>query len=97
MLKRADVATYTITMEVANGVPKDGNNVFGLDRGGVGFSTSGGFVDPIKAQLDAFADPSIAIPAGVISRTSGAAARMVDRPIGQISQTTPSTIASARR
>ena len=45
MLKRADVATYTITMEVANGVPKDGNNVFGLDRGGVGFSTSGGFVD----------------------------------------------------
>ncbi len=55
MLKRADVATYTITMEVANGVPKDGNNVFGLDRGGVGFSTSGGFVDPIKAQLDAFA------------------------------------------
>jgi basic membrane protein A len=55
MLKRADVAAYTITMEVANGVPKDGNNVFGLDRGGVGFSTSGGFVDPIRAQLDAFA------------------------------------------
>ena len=55
MLKRADVATYTIAMEVATGVPKDGNNVFGLDRGGVGFSTSGGFVDSIKAQLDAFA------------------------------------------
>ncbi len=55
MLKRADVALYTITMEVANGVPKDGNNVFGLDRDGVGFSTSGGFVDPIKTQLDAFA------------------------------------------
>jgi len=55
MLKRADVALYTITMEIANGIPKDGNNVFGLDRGGVGFSTSGGFVDPIKAQLDAFA------------------------------------------
>lgn len=55
MLKRADVATYTIAMEVANGVPKDGNNVFGLDRGGVGYSTSGGFVDEIKAPLDAFA------------------------------------------
>ena len=55
MLKRADVATYTITMEVANGIPKDGNHVFGLDRGGVGYATSGGFVDPIKAQLDAFA------------------------------------------
>jgi basic membrane protein A and related proteins len=55
MLKRADVATYAISMDVAMGVPKDGNNVFGLDRGAVGFSTSGGFVDPIKAQLDAFA------------------------------------------
>jgi basic membrane protein A len=55
MLKRADVGTYTITMEVANRVPEDGNNVFGLDRGGVGYSTSGGFVDPIKAQLDVFA------------------------------------------
>ncbi len=55
MLKRADVVTYTVTMEVANGVPKDGNNVFGIDRDGVGYSTSGGFLDPIKAQLDAFA------------------------------------------
>jgi basic membrane protein A len=55
MLKRADVGTYTIAMEIANGVPKDGNNVFGLDRDGVGYATSGGFVDPIRAQLDAFA------------------------------------------
>jgi len=55
MLKQADLITYTVAMEVANGVPKDGNNVFGLDRGGVGYSTSGGFVDPIRAQLDAFA------------------------------------------
>ena len=55
MLKRADVGTYTIAMEIAMGVPKDGNNVFGVGRGGVGFSTSGGFVDPIKSQLDAFA------------------------------------------
>ena len=55
MLKRVDVGAFTIAMEVANRVPKDGNNVFGLDRGGVGYSTSGGFVDPIKAELDAFA------------------------------------------
>lgn len=55
MLKRADVATFTVAMEVATGVPKDGNNVFGLDRGGVGYSTSGGFVEPIKVQLDDFA------------------------------------------
>jgi basic membrane protein A len=55
MLKRADKVAYTVTMEFANGVPKDGNNVFGLDRDGVGYSTSGGFVDAIRQQLDAFA------------------------------------------
>jgi basic membrane protein A and related proteins len=55
MLKRADIGTYIIAMEVANGVPKDGNNVFDLGQGGVGYSTSGGFLDPIKAKLDAFA------------------------------------------
>ena len=55
MLKRADVATYMITMEVANGVAKDGNNVFGVGQDGVGYSTSGGFVDPIKSKLDALA------------------------------------------
>ena len=56
MLKRADVATYTIGMEVTNNVAKDGNNVFGVGRDGVGYSTSGGFVDSIKPQLDVFAD-----------------------------------------
>ncbi len=55
MVKHADAATYTIGMEATNGVAKDGNNVFGVDRGGVGYSVSGGFVDPIKAQLDIFA------------------------------------------
>ena len=55
MLKRPDIATYTIAMEIANGVAKDGNNVFGVGADGVGYSTSGGFVDPIKAKLDAFA------------------------------------------
>ncbi len=55
MLKRADIATYLITMEVANGVAKDGNNVFGVGQDGVGYSTSGGFVDPIKSKLDALA------------------------------------------
>jgi basic membrane protein A len=55
MLKRVDIGTYTIGMEVAQGVSKDGNNVFGVGRDGVGYSTSGGFVDPIKAHLDDFA------------------------------------------
>jgi basic membrane protein A len=55
MVKRADAAAFTIGMEVAQSVGQDGNNVFGVDRGGVGYSTSGGFVEPIKAKLDAFA------------------------------------------
>jgi basic membrane protein A len=55
MVKRADVATFTVAMEIGTGVPKDGNNVLGLDRDGVGYAVSGGFVDPIRAQLDAFA------------------------------------------
>ena len=55
MLKQPDVATYIVAMEVGGGVPKDGNNVFGVDVGGVAYSTSGGFVDAIRAQLDGFA------------------------------------------
>jgi basic membrane protein A len=55
MLKRADIATYAIGMEIAHRVAKDGNNVFGVGQDGVGYATSGGFVDPIKAQLDDFA------------------------------------------
>ncbi|MFN8631712.1 MAG: BMP family ABC transporter substrate-binding protein [Chloroflexota bacterium] len=55
MLRRADVATFTITMEVATGVPKDGTNVFGLERAGVGYATSGGFIDRFTAKLDALA------------------------------------------
>jgi hypothetical protein len=31
------------------------HTVFGVGQDGVGYPTSGGFVDPIKAQLDAFA------------------------------------------
>ena len=42
-------------MEVGTLVPKDGNNVFGVDRAGVGYATSGGLVDSIKPQLDPFA------------------------------------------
>ena len=55
MLKRADVATYTIAAEVANDIAKDGTYVFGIGEGGVGYSTSGGFVDAIKPQIDDFA------------------------------------------
>jgi basic membrane protein A and related proteins len=54
-LTRADIATFTITMEVATGVPKDGTNIFGLERDGVGYATSGGFLDAFKPKLDALA------------------------------------------
>ncbi|MFL5677419.1 MAG: BMP family protein [Chloroflexota bacterium] len=55
MLKRIDVATYAIGMEVTHHVGKDGNNLFGVGRDGVAYSPSGGFVDAIRPQLDAFA------------------------------------------
>jgi len=75
MIKRADVATFTIAQEVANGVPKDGNNVFGLDHGGVGFSTSGGFVDTIKSQLDVFSARIASGETWAIVRVPGSAKR----------------------
>jgi basic membrane protein A len=38
---------------MASWVP--GVHVFGLENGGVGYATSGGFVDDIAARLDAYA------------------------------------------
>ncbi len=52
MLKRVDVAVYrTITDYVTSG-QQSGVLVFDLSADGVGYSTSGGFVDDIKDQLE---------------------------------------------
>ncbi|MGH2682509.1 MAG: BMP family lipoprotein [Actinomycetota bacterium] len=52
MLKRVDVAVFeTIAAEV-NGTFEGGYLTFDLARDGVGYSTSGGFVDDISGQLE---------------------------------------------
>ena len=60
MLKNANVGTYAFVMSVADGTFQAGNQTFGLANGGVGYSRSGGFVDDIKAQLDAWAADIVA-------------------------------------
>jgi basic membrane protein A len=55
MLKNADVGTYAFVRSVAEGVAEGGESVFDLASGGVGYATSGGFVDPIRDEIDAWA------------------------------------------
>ena len=53
MLKRVDVATFSMIESVANGSPLVSYTTYDLAGDGVGYSTSGGFVDDITADLDA--------------------------------------------
>ncbi len=52
MLKRVDVAVYDTIKSYVNGTFTGGVQTFDLKVNGVGYSTSGGFVNDIKAQLD---------------------------------------------
>jgi basic membrane protein A and related proteins len=52
MLKKVDVAVDQSIQDLANGKWTGGHTVFDLAVGGVDYSTSGGFLDDIKAQLD---------------------------------------------
>jgi len=53
MEKHVNVAVYETIKDFVNGNLKTGSNrVFDLKNDGVGYSTSGGFVDDIKSQLD---------------------------------------------
>lgn len=54
MLKRVDVSVFQTIKAVADGDTAGGIFVFDLKVDGVGYATSGGFVDDIKDQLDAF-------------------------------------------
>lgn len=54
MLKRVDVAVYSTIEAQATGSFAPGPNVFDLSVDGVGYSTSGGYVDDIVDQLEAF-------------------------------------------
>jgi len=52
MLKRVDVAVCETIKAVAGGDTSGGIKVFDLSNDGVGYATSGGYVDDIAAQLD---------------------------------------------
>jgi len=52
MLKRVDVAVFATINNFVTGADQSGVVLFDLSADGVGFSTSGGFVDDIKGQLD---------------------------------------------
>ncbi|MCY3787120.1 MAG: BMP family ABC transporter substrate-binding protein, partial [bacterium] len=54
MLKRVDVAVYNTIEAVANGAFTGGTTVFNLAVDGVGYSTTGGFVDDIVPELERF-------------------------------------------
>lgn len=55
MLKRVDVATFETIKSFNDGTLKGGTTeVFDLKRSGVGYATSGGFVNDIKSKLDGF-------------------------------------------
>ncbi len=53
-LKRVDVATFDMVKSVADKKPLTGYQTYDLKKNGVGYATSGGFIDDIKPQLDAF-------------------------------------------
>ncbi len=54
MLKRVDVAVFDYVNAVAAGDTSTLPAVFDLTVDGVGYATSGGKVDDIKADLDAY-------------------------------------------
>jgi basic membrane protein A len=55
MLKRVNVATFNMIKSVADGSPLAGYQTYDLAHDGVGYATSGGFIDDIKSQIDEYA------------------------------------------
>ncbi|MDZ7678442.1 MAG: BMP family ABC transporter substrate-binding protein [Acidimicrobiales bacterium] len=60
MLKQVDNAVYLTIESFVNGEDVSGQLVFDLESDGVGYSTSGGFIDDITGELDDYADQIIA-------------------------------------
>ena len=54
MLKHVDVSVFQTIKAVADGDTKGGIITFDLKSDGVGYSTSGGFLDDVKDKLDAY-------------------------------------------
>lgn len=59
MLKRVDTAVFEYISAFAEGEPPAGVVNYDLEGEGVGYSTSGGFVDDIAPELDAYAEQII--------------------------------------
>ncbi len=55
-LKRVDVAVYDTIRDYVQGKFTGGIKTFDLKAGGVGYASSGGFVNDIKSQLDGIAE-----------------------------------------
>jgi basic membrane protein A len=56
MLKRVDVAVFDVISAVSDDSFKGPNVTYDLKSDGVGYSTSGGYIDDIKDQIDGYAD-----------------------------------------
>lgn len=56
MLKRVDVATFDMIKSVAEEQPLVSYQTYDLAADGVGYSTSGGFIDDIADQINAYGD-----------------------------------------
>lgn len=54
MLKRVDTATYNFAKSIDEGKPLVSYTVYSLKDDGVGYSTSGGFIDDIVADIDGY-------------------------------------------
>ena len=63
-IKNVGTAVYDTIKNFLNGQFQGGTAVFDLKSGGVGYATSGGFIDDIKSQLD---DLKAKIIAGTIT------------------------------
>jgi len=66
MIKRVDVAVYETIRSQVDGTFEGGYQTFDLSRDGVGYATSGGFVDDISSQLEDYRqqiiDGTITVP-----------------------------------
>jgi len=56
MLKRVDTATFDMVQSVADKEPLVSYQVYDLKANGVGYSTSGGFIDDIQSDIDEYAE-----------------------------------------
>ena len=75
MIKRVDVAVFFAIYDHLTGNFTAGPTTYNLAAGGVGYSTSGGFIDDIVADIDAFAaqiiDGTIVVPTDPTTVTNG--------------------------